>query len=161
MSGNNFDSKRPKINIFSWLFWNIHRNWVGFDKLTPLSGAKKVVDKYYGKNPRFSRAVDELKSIRQAALSELERGQRLNLMRIFQDETQFQSPIQSRFQSQFQPQHQTQLQPKVVLERLTKHEIDNALNGNFERLEAQNEKKTRKSQTKNESPARIYNLRKR
>lgn len=39
----------------------IRRAWIGFHKLFPLSDSKKIVEKYYNKNQKFSRAEDEMR----------------------------------------------------------------------------------------------------
>lgn len=43
--------------------WNKQFNWVGFKKLIPATSAKEIVDKYYGKNIRFSGAINEMERV--------------------------------------------------------------------------------------------------
>lgn len=57
---SSLDGSRAKVVYFNW---NKRFNWIGFKKLTPVISAKKVRDQYYGRNVKFTGAVDEMERL--------------------------------------------------------------------------------------------------
>lgn len=118
-----------------------------FNNITPLSASSDIQEKYYNRNVRFTRAVDELKII----------------------ENQVRETIRNRATGMETQSHH----PRVVLKRLTPSQIDDALQGDFthwgidndgERTKKKTNKKTqkeRKKKTMKEPVVKKYNLRKR
>lgn len=96
----------------------IYRQWIHFNKMTPIAGSQPIHDKYYGKNKNFTRAVDELKFIREQALAQVNAETRSRIMNLQQV---------PRSQSQSQSRRQFQIKFK----RLTQEEIDLAMNGDL------------------------------
>lgn len=43
--------------------WNSDKSYVPFQKLTPITAEKAILNKYYGKQKRFTRAVDQMKNV--------------------------------------------------------------------------------------------------
>lgn len=54
------DKSRAKVVYFNW---HNQYNWVGFKKLTTISGSNQIVSRYYERNVAFRTAVDEMKLI--------------------------------------------------------------------------------------------------
>lgn len=106
----------------------------------PLSASGEVRDRYYGRNVKFSRAVDELVVIRREALAQLESEQQRRIQNLSSQ------PI-------------TSASLQISLKRLTADEINDAQNGNFSRF--QSVRPMTQNQTAEETPIRKYNLRKR
>lgn len=51
------------MSVFRIEYSTFNRSIVGLVKITPLIAADTIIDRYYGKNPQFTRAVSEMRFI--------------------------------------------------------------------------------------------------
>lgn len=109
-----------------------------------MSSSNRIRENHYGRNIRFTRAVDELDIIRSQALVEIG--------------NQCRTPTP-------QPQTQPEPQPVIMLDRLTAQQISDAQNGNLSHwgIETSDGKKrtAKKKQKQQQEQPNRYNLRKR
>lgn len=109
-----------------------------------MSAARQIHDRFYGRNRKFTRAVDELTIIRQQALDRLDRETQRRIVNI------------NNHTADSEPRKIVQ----IILERLTADEIRDAQNGNLSRFGIHQQQRTQNNKNKNET-MRKYNLRKR
>lgn len=143
------------------LYIHFCRAWVGFDKIQPLSESQAINGKFYNKNVKFTRAVDELNVSLNA----------IKARRPIHPRSNDTEPIPERRRT-IEPNHQTQsvaqsshatssvantaheslhTGPVVLLDRLTKERIEKALNGDW----------SNRNVTRDKIVPKIYNLRRR
>lgn len=90
---------------------SLNRAWIGFQNLSPISAAKKFLDKFYNKNQKFTRAEDEMR----ITLSNVVKGRR---------------PIRQKDEQKIEKKDVS-----VKLIRLTPQQIFKAVNGDLSDFE--------------------------
>lgn len=149
--------------IFYKISKHLCRAWVGFKKLVPISASRAILDEYYNRNVRFSRAVDELnisfntvRARRPIHTRPTDTEPILERHRAIESNHQTQSVTQSSHANSSVDITARELVltgPVVLLKRLTKKEIERALSGG--------EKSKKNDTNRAEIVPKKYNLRRR